>query len=76
MGELRLNAQFFFIFFIFQRVVHEGYAAMDTLVLQSVEALGPPPVTVTRAKSATIALAKSSTPILLAFILAFLIEYF
>lgn len=57
-------------------MVHEGYAAMDTLVLQSVEALGPPPVTVTRAKSATIALAKSSTPILLAFILAFLIEYF
>lgn len=60
--------------FLFQRVVHEAYAAMDTLVLQSVEALGPPaPVTVTRSKSTANALTKPPTTILLAFILTFFI---
>ncbi|XP_030022168.2 putative metallocarboxypeptidase ecm14 isoform X1 [Manduca sexta] len=38
---------------ITERVVHEAYAAMDTLLLQSVEPLGPPVLTITRARSTT-----------------------
>ncbi|XP_028171807.1 uncharacterized protein LOC135074552 [Ostrinia nubilalis] len=38
---------------ITERVVHEAYAAMDTLLLQSVEPLGPPAVTLKRTNTAT-----------------------
>ncbi|CAH4032582.1 unnamed protein product [Pieris brassicae] len=34
-----------------ERVVHEGFAAVDTLLLQSTGPLGPPPVTLSRSKA-------------------------
>ncbi|PZC86413.1 hypothetical protein B5X24_HaOG209132 [Helicoverpa armigera] len=44
---------------ITERVVHEAYAAMDTLLLQSLEPMGPPPVTLTRTGHASVTLPSS-----------------
>ncbi|XP_038212091.1 uncharacterized protein LOC119832500 [Zerene cesonia] len=49
---------------ITERVVHEAYAAIDTLLLQSVEPLGPPPVTITRSRANIV----SPLPFLLLFL--------
>ncbi|CAH0579268.1 unnamed protein product [Chrysodeixis includens] len=47
-----------------ERVVHEAYAAMDTLLLQSLEPLGPPPVTLTRTRSSANKLSSCVTTII------------
>ncbi|CAK1547195.1 unnamed protein product [Leptosia nina] len=46
-----------------ERIVHEAYAAVDTLLLQSVEPLGPPPVTLSRSNAYPLAPSLLAPPI-------------